>query len=1150
MAGVGRGDMGLNKQPRQVTTTSHALRDVRQSLKQLHLQVGSHPTNSNQQQNDQCAGFMITSDSHPSSSTWNANYTPHQDSKRSTRHAKALMEIKNSLQSYEVGGGDVDRALLEQCVALGFEEDLARETLKANRDKDFTVVLATLKSMTEVSGRKFIKNIVPGTLQYARSNPPTSVASSQGNIPRARLDASGSVQAQNSKLYGMQQANNWSQSSSTAPNVNNVYIKSPVLAPTRTVNNSQYIIRKQGHDVGAKQGASSNDPIRVDRTQQFNVTERKISEGTMTNYQEVRLRQNRPTNRDAQKRWSADVLQKVKAFELENKRSSLAFEVGEQTVFDVPNKPPPPYPGPNPADARHEPWYCGPTFVPNIGSSMVKRPSMENMTKIGLDPVRMHGTDMRKTYSPQEHVEHNVSAPPPLAAMKNQELPMYANKNMGKQMSHRDPPPYHVHRPIQRTYSPSERPAQSSKTYSAVPPQPVYQQNTQAWIPNEAMMNSFVPIKQTRLADSNYAYGGDEDVSSHGSSPPPYHSFDQVTSSSDEKRLSYTSDVDSSSSSKRASIVFNDEFVMQSDSSGSASPTAEKIESRYSPLPQTNSPYHTLVIRNDIKEGERCSVEADVCKDEEPYNSRLKSCSTQAFKFYMEQHYENVLKSRRLREKRKNQLEIEMKRVGLSGESQTEMRKMLVQKESNYIRMKRSKMSKSLFTKVKTLGMGAFGEVALVRKNDSNALYAMKTLRKADVLKRNQVAHVKAERDILAEADNEWVVKLYYSFQDATNLYFVMEYVPGGDLMALLIKLGIFSHELARFYTAELVLAVESVHKLGFIHRDIKPDNVLIDRNGHIKLTDFGLCTGFRWTHDSKYYQQDPTHARQPSMEPEGGWEQMLMDGPCDCGDIIKKFDFCKPLDRRAARQHMRCLAHSLVGTPNYIAPEVLLRIPYTQLCDWWSVGVILYEMLVGQPPFLATSPAETQMRVIYWQNTLRIPKHAKLSAEAENLITNLCVNPERRLGTRGTDEIKKHPFFAGVDWVNCLKNDPAPYKPMIRHATDTSNFDPVPEKEINEELDDAIIEEKRKIIEKGPQHAFYEFTFRRFFDEGGHPQEITMEDDVRGASNGQQNSNVTLQNNKRTATQSDKSVTVPNKVAAPPSMLPLKLDDKAPVYV
>lgn len=146
----------------------------------------------------------------------------------------------------------------------------------------------------------------------------------------------------------------------------------------------------------------------------------------------------------------------------------------------------------------------------------------------------------------------------------------------------------------------------------------------------------------------------------------------------------------------------------------------------------------------------------------------------------MEQHIENVLKSYKQRTFRRNQLEKEMRQIALTGESQVQMRKMLHQKESNYIRLKRAKMHKDMFKTLKHIGLGAFGEVTLVQKKDTtNHLYAMKTLRKHDVLKRNQVAHVKAERDILAEADNEWVVKLYYSFQDRENLYFVMDYIPG-----------------------------------------------------------------------------------------------------------------------------------------------------------------------------------------------------------------------------------------------------------------------------------------------------------------------------------------------------------------------------------
>lgn len=209
---------------------------------------------------------------------------------------------------------------------------------------------------------------------------------------------------------------------------------------------------------------------------------------------------------------------------------------------------------------------------------------------------------------------------------------------------------------------------------------------------------------------------------------------------------------------------------------------------------------------------------------------------------------------------------------------------------------------------------------------------------------------MKAERDILAEADNEWVVRLYYSFQDRDSLYFVMDYIPGGDMMSLLIRMGVFPELLARFYVAELTLAIESVHKMGFIHRDIKPDNILIDVDGHIKLTDFGLCTGFRWTHNSKYYQEgmafflfaphasvplpfssrqcftvfpvpplrsEGNHVRQDSMEPSDFWDDV---SNCRCGDRLMT------LEQRANRQHQRCLAHSLVGTPNYIAPEVLLR--------------------------------------------------------------------------------------------------------------------------------------------------------------------------------------------------------------------------------
>ncbi|XP_026972502.1 serine/threonine-protein kinase LATS2 isoform X1 [Sagmatias obliquidens] len=469
------------------------------------------------------------------------------------------------------------------------------------------------------------------------------------------------------------------------------------------------------------------------------------------------------------------------------------------------------------------------------------------------------------------------------------------------------------------------------------------------------------------------------------------------------------------------------------------------------------------------------------CRDEEKRESRIKSYSPSAFKFFMEQHVENVLKTYQQKVARRLQLEQEMAKAGLCEAEQEQMRKILYQKESNYNRLKRAKMDKSMFVKVKTLGVGAFGEVCLACKVDTHALYAMKTLRKKDVLNRNQVAHVKAERDILAEADNEWVVKLYYSFQDKDSLYFVMDYIPGGDMMSLLIRMEVFPEHLARFYIAELTLAIESVHKMGFIHRDIKPDNILIDLDGHIKLTDFGLCTGFRWTHNSKYYQKG-SHTRQDSMEPSDLWDDV---SNCRCGDRLKT------LEQRARRQHQRCLAHSLVGTPNYIAPEVLLRKGYTQLCDWWSVGVILFEMLVGQPPFLAPTPTETQLKVINWESTLHIPAQVELSPEARDLIAKLCCAAEHRLGRNGADDLKAHPFLGAIDFSSDIRRQPAPYVPTISHPMDTSNFDPVDEEgpwqdgsEDSSKAWDAL----GPPGSRHPEHAFYEFTFRRFFDDNGYP--------------------------------------------------------------
>lgn len=454
---------------------------------------------------------------------------------------------------------------------------------------------------------------------------------------------------------------------------------------------------------------------------------------------------------------------------------------------------------------------------------------------------------------------------------------------------------------------------------------------------------------------------------------------------------------------------------------------------------------------------------------EEEITPRRTPVPPEAFKFFMEQHVENIIKSYHQRMQRRMKLEQEMSKRGLDEATSEQMRKILYQKESNFLRIKRAKMHKDMFKTVKPLGIGAFGVVSLVRKVDTNKLYAMKTLRKADVLRRNQVAHVKAERDILAEADNEWVVKLFFSFQDSENLYFVMEYIPGGDMMSLLIKLGTFPEHLTLFYVAELVCAIESVHKMGFIHRDIKPDNILIGSDGHMKLTDFGLCTGFRWTHDSKRYLPKGHHQRHHSMEP-GQWEDE---------------DPVKPLEIRRLKEHDRSIAHSLVGTPNYIAPEILQRVGYKQLCDWWSVGVIMYEMIVGQPPFMAPTPSETQHKIMNWSQYLHIPRRAVMSRAAVDLILRFCCDPSDRIGKGGIDEIKSHPFFSAIDWSVGIRNYEPPYIPKIMYDADTSNFDPIPQSQL-QRLQSKKQHDVSSLPKGQPEHAFYEWTFIRFYPDRG----------------------------------------------------------------
>ncbi|PFH36864.1 hypothetical protein BESB_050560 [Besnoitia besnoiti] len=298
---------------------------------------------------------------------------------------------------------------------------------------------------------------------------------------------------------------------------------------------------------------------------------------------------------------------------------------------------------------------------------------------------------------------------------------------------------------------------------------------------------------------------------------------------------------------------------------------------------------------------------------------------------------------------------------------------------------KNKRLSPDDFLPLRVIGKGSYGKVMLVQFHQDGGVYAMKMLRKEAVVKRNQVEHTRTERDVLAWVSHPFIVQMHYAFQTRKKLYFVLEYCPGGELFFHLSRAGRFTENAACFYSAEVLLALEHLHKHNVVYRDLKPENVLLDDQGHVRLTDFGL---------SKEGVED------------------------------------------------NCSARSLCGTPEYLAPEILNQRGHGKAVDWWSLGALIYEMLTGLPPFYSGDRERLFENIR--SSELQYPSY--MSPVAINLLKGLLQrNPDKRLGggPRDAEEIKRHPFFAQIDW-DALKDKRVrpPFSPRLQSPTDVQYFD------------------------------------------------------------------------------------------------------------
>ncbi|KAI7848242.1 kinase-like domain-containing protein [Circinella umbellata] len=348
---------------------------------------------------------------------------------------------------------------------------------------------------------------------------------------------------------------------------------------------------------------------------------------------------------------------------------------------------------------------------------------------------------------------------------------------------------------------------------------------------------------------------------------------------------------------------------------------------------------------------------------------------------------------------------------------------------SSSIKVKKVEVGPSSFTKVRMLGKGDVGKVYMVRQKGSDKLYAMKVLCKREMIKRNKIKRALAEQEILSTANHPFIVTLYHSFQSQDYLYFVMEYCMGGEFFrALQLRPGkCLSEEGAKFYAAEVTAALEYLHLQGHIYRDLKPENILLHQSGHIMLTDFDLSKG---------------------SHPPGK--------PC----IVKSSSpFMPPsIDTRSCVSNLR--TNSFVGTEEYIAPEVIKGCGHTSTVDWWTLGILIFEMLYGITPFKGNNRNETFSRILHFEPSFSeqpTPYGTSVTNNCKSLIRKLLHKDEnKRLGSRaGASDIKAHPFFKSINFA-LLRHCVPPIVPLLQkpNGIDAINFRKMPPESMSLDLE------------------------------------------------------------------------------------------------